>query len=254
VRLLQIASDRIASAIQTRQLALERAASSVLERSLLPGRLPVCPGLRFATRFVAAEHRVGGDWYDLFTLPSGTLWVVVGDVAGHGLSAAVVMGRIRSALRAYTMLDLPPEDVLTLVDRKVNHFEIGTIATVACAVVEPPYEAMTISLAGHPPPVMVAADRAPEFVDVDPSPPIGTNVDVRRRSATVALEPDSLVAFYTDGLVERRGESLDAGMERLLRAMSVGPAERVAADVMRDMIGTTVPIDDIALVVMRRGH
>ena len=165
--LLQIVADRVAGAIQTQQLAIERATTLLLERSLLPGKLPSCSGLSFATRFVAAEGRtVGGDWFDLFTLPSGQLWIVVGDVAGHGLQAAVVMGRIRSALRAYTLLDAPaPERVLDLVDRKVNHFEIGTIATVACAVFDPPYDTMTLAVAGHPPPVVAVPGLPAAFAE-----------------------------------------------------------------------------------------
>src|SRR4029077_2968487 len=106
-----------------------------LEHSLQPERLPNHPAFELAARYVpAAEEAVGGDWYDVFTLPSGDLWIVVGDVAGHGINASIVMGRIRSALRAYALLDLPVDEVLNLVDRKVEHFEIGTVATVACAV------------------------------------------------------------------------------------------------------------------------
>jgi hypothetical protein len=112
VELLQVVGERIAGAVQSRQLVIERGAAGLLERSLLPTKLPNCPGLTFATRYVAAEHTVGGDWYDLFTLPSGQLWIVVGDVTGHGLQAAVVMGRIRSALRAYALVSDTPEHVL----------------------------------------------------------------------------------------------------------------------------------------------
>ena len=111
---------------------------------------------------------MGGDWYDVFTLPSGQLWIVVGDVAGHGLHAAVVMGRIRSALRAYSLIDAPVAHVLDLVDRKVNHFEIATIATVACAVSNPPYETLTLAVAGHPPPVLASPGRPASFVEVKP--------------------------------------------------------------------------------------
>lgn len=252
--LLQVVGDRIAGAIQTRQLADERAATGLLERSLLPTRLPSCPGLTFATRFVGAEHQtIGGDWYDLFTVESGQLWIVVGDVAGHGLDAAVVMGRIRSALRAYSLLGESPERVLDLVDRKVNHFELGAMATVACAVLEPPYETMRIALAGHPPPVIAASRQRAALVEVEPSPPIGMQLSAgSRRSTTVPLAPDSVVAFYTDGLIERRGESLDVGFSRLQQAMSLGPPEDVARDIMRHVIGDYVPQDDIALVVMRR--
>jgi len=252
--LLQVVGDRIAGAIQTRQLADERAATGLLERSLLPTKLPSCPGLAFATRYVGAEHKtIGGDWYDLFTVASGQLWIVMGDVAGHGLQAAVVMGRIRSALRAYSLLDESPERVLDLVDLKVNHFELGAMATVACAVLDPPYETMRIALAGHPPPVIAAPRQPAALAEVEPSPPIGTQFSFgNRRSTTVPLAPDSVVAFYTDGLIERRGESLDVGFSRLRQAMSLGPAENVARDIMRHVIGNHVPQDDIALVVMSR--
>jgi phosphoserine phosphatase RsbU/P len=252
--LLQVVGDRIAGAIQTRQLADERAATGLLERSLLPTKLPSCPGLAFATRYVGAEHKtIGGDWYDIFTVASGQLWIVMGDVAGHGLHAAVVMGRIRSALRAYSLLDESPERVLDLVDRKVNHFEFGAMATVACAVLDPPYETMTIALAGHPPPMIAAPRQRTALAEVEPSPPIGTQLSFgNRRSTTIPLAPDSVVAFYTDGLIERRGESLDVGFSRLRQAMSLGPPEVVARDIMRHVIGDYVPQDDIALLVMRR--
>ena len=251
--LLKIVADRVAGAIQTQQLAIERATTLLLERSLEPGTLPRCPGLSFATRYVAAEGRtVGGDWFDLFTLPSGQLWIVVGDVAGHGLQAAVVMGRLRSALRAYTLLDAPPEHVLDLVDRKVNHFEIGTIATVACAVFDPPYDTMTVALAGHPPPVVAVPGLPASFAEVAPSPPIGTHLTHQRTSTTITLAPDAVVAFYTDGLIERRGESLDIGLERLREAISPGAPDRVAHEIMRHLVGSRMPEDDIALVVVHR--
>ena len=253
VELLQIVGDRVAGAVQTRRFALEQAATDILERSLLPARLPECPGLSFATRYVAAAERtVGGDWYDLFMLPSGQLWIVVGDVAGHGLQSAVVMGRIRSALRAYTMLDVPPEQVLDLVDRKVHHFEMGTIATVACAVSTPPYDTLTIAVAGHPPPVIAVPGQPASYAEIQASPPIGTYLEVARRAATITLSPNTVVAFCTDGLIERRGESLDVGLDRLRSAISPGAPDRVARDVMRQLVGDRVVSDDIALVVLRR--
>ncbi len=253
VELLQIVGDRVASAVQTRRFALEQAATDILERSLLPARLPECPGLSFATRYVAAAERtVGGDWYDLFMLPSGQLWIVVGDVAGHGLQSGVVMGRIRSALRAYTMLDVPPELVLDLVDHKVHHFEIGTIATVACAVSTPPYDTLTIAVAGHPPPVIAVPGQPASYPEIQASPPIGTYLEVPRRATIITLSPNTVVAFYTDGLIERRGESLDVGLDRLRSAISPGAPDRVARDVMRQLVGDRVVSDDIALVVLHR--
>jgi phosphoserine phosphatase RsbU/P len=253
--LLQVVADWMAGAVRVRQSALERAATDLVVRSLLPATLPTYPGITFAARYAPAqEHNVGGDWYDIFTLPSGQLWVVVGDVAGHGLEAAVVMGRIRSALRAYSLIDAPVAHVLDLVDRKVSHFESATMATVACAVSNPPYETLTVAVAGHPPPVLAAPGQPAVFVDVKVGPPIGMNLRVRREATTMTLPANSVMAFYTDGLVERRGECLDVGLERLRRATSPGPPNRVAADIMRKVVGRTVLHDDVALVVMRRAE
>jgi serine phosphatase RsbU (regulator of sigma subunit) len=253
IELLTALADRVSTAIETRGYAIERAAAVLLERSLLPGRLPRCLGLDFATRYVATEGRaVGGDWYDLFTVPSGALWIVVGDVAGHGLKSAVIMGRIRSALRAYALIESSPHAVLDLVDRKVDHFEIETLATVVCAVLEPPYDTMTVAVAGHPPPVIVTPGQPAFFAEVAVSPPIGTNWGSPRASSTIALPPEAVVAFYTDGLVERRREVLDIGLERLRQAISLGPPNRVAQDIMRRVLTGIVPQDDIALVVVRR--
>ena len=162
----------------------------------MPPVLPRHPGLELAARYVPAEtNTVGGDWYDVFTLPSGQLWIVVGDVAGHGLQAAVVMGRVRSALRAYSMLDLPPEEVVELVDRKVHHFEMGTIVTLGCAVLQPPFDTVRVAVAGHPAPVVAAPDEPSAFARIDITPPLGTRSELRRSSTTFSLPPGAVVVF-----------------------------------------------------------
>jgi serine phosphatase RsbU (regulator of sigma subunit) len=253
VGLLQVVAERVAGAIQGRTLAVERAAAALLERSLLPEQLPDYPGLELAARYVAAQGKaIGGDWYDVFTLPSGQLWVVVGDVGGHGIEASIVMGRIRSALRAYSLLDLPPEEVLRLVDRKVDHFEFGSLATVACAVTAPPYDILTIALAGHVPPVIALPNQAPEVVVVRPGPPLGSGWSDDYTSVTFPMTPGTTVVLYTDGLVERRDEPIDVGIERLRAnvAASVHP-RRLTASLMHQLVGSTVADDDIALVVLR---
>ena len=253
IDLLQIVADRVAAAIQGRSLVIERAAAALLERSLLPRTLPRCSGLQLAARYVPAEGlMVGGDWYDVFTTPSGDLWIVVGDVAGHGLAAAVVMGRIRSALRAYTLLDLPPEEVLRLVDRKVCHFEIDSLATVACAVASPPFSTLRVALAGHPPPVVAIPGQPTVLASVEVDPPLGVGSPARSPATTLALEPGTVVAFYTDGLIERRGEPIDVGFQRLCAATAAGQADLVARDMMRALVAEVVPDDDIALVVLGR--
>jgi len=253
VELLEVVADRVAGAMQARQLATERAAAGLLERSLLPTKLPRCAGLDLAARYAAAEDRtVGGDWYDVFTLPNGELWIVVGDVAGHGLRAAVVMGRIRSALRAYSLLELPPEKVLELVDRKVKHFEIGTFVTVVCAVTSPPFDGVRLAVAGHPPPAVAVPGRPTALAEIEVGPPLGVVSDFERSATTVALTRGTVIAFYTDGLVERRGEHLDVGLERLCAAVSSDSAATVAREVMRRLVGSRIPQDDIALVILQR--
>jgi serine phosphatase RsbU (regulator of sigma subunit) len=187
-------------------------------------------------------------------LPSGQLWIVVGDVAGHGMQASIVMGRVRSALRAYSLLDLPPEEVLRLVDRKVKHFEIGTIVTVACAVSDPPYDTMTLALAGHPPPVVAVPGERPALAAVRAAPPLGLGWDRRQSSTVLTVSPGTVVAFYTDGLVERRGEPIDVGLDRLCDAISPAHPQAVTADLMHQLVGTTLTYDDIALVVLRKAH
>ncbi|HEY7010285.1 MAG TPA: GAF domain-containing SpoIIE family protein phosphatase, partial [Jatrophihabitantaceae bacterium] len=216
VELLQIAAERIAAAVQSRRYAVEAAAASLLERGLLPTRLPRVPGLEFAARYVATENRaIGGDWYDAFRLPDGAVWVVTGDVAGHGLNAAVVMGRVRSALRAYALLGEGPGRVLTLTDRKVEYFEIGAMITVVCAVAYPPYAEWVITSAGHLPPVLAVPGAEAVLAPVPPCPPLGTVPNVARDEVRLEVPPGGLLVLYTDGLVERRDTGIDTGLKRL---------------------------------------
>ena len=251
--LLGVVADRVAGAVQSHNLAVERAAADMLERSLLPQRLPYCPGLEFAARYVPQEGRaVGGDWYDVFTLPSGVLWVVIGDVAGHGLPAAVVMGRVRSTVRAYALEEYPPDDVLGLVDRKVQHFEVDTMITLECAVSRPPYDQFQIVSAGHPPPILAMSDQPATIVDIDVRPPLGIGSGRQPAPTTLSLPRGGVLVLYTDGVVERRGEGLDVGLERLRAAVSADEPEGVCRTVMREMVGSYRPEDDVALVVVQR--
>ncbi len=240
-------------AIQARQLAVERVATALLERSLLPGRLPKCPGLEFATRYLTPDELVGGDWYDVFTVPSGELWVVTGDVAGRGLHAAVVMGRVRSALRSYALVSSDPAEVLELTSRKVQHFEMDTMVTAVCATSYFPYNEFRIATAGHPPPLLVPVDGPGDFADLRIGPPLGVRCETRS-STVVPLPEGGVMVLYTDGLIERRGEILDQGMERLrnlLIADSADSAEGVCRRLSRAMVEHGVQ-DDVAIVAVRR--
>ncbi len=254
VATMQLLADRLAMAIQVEALEENRTATMALQRSLLPSTLPDVPGLDFGARYVpGAETGLGGDWYDLFSLPGDRLGVVMGDVSGHGLDAAVIMGRLRSALRAYALDCESPAEVLAKLDRKANHFEHGAMATVAYGIIGPDREALTLSLAGHLPPVLALPGEAARLVDSPPDPPIGLTIGVpERRTTVVELPSEGVLVFYTDGLVERRDRPVDVGMEQLAAAVRAGDPERVCAQVMAAMIGNRPAQDDVAVLAIRR--
>jgi sigma-B regulation protein RsbU (phosphoserine phosphatase) len=253
VEILQMAGERVSAATVARRLAISAAAAGLLERGLQPTRLPTLTGLQLAARYVPAEGRaVGGDWYDAFSLPSGDLWLVTGDVAGHGLDAAVVMGRVKSALRAYALLGEPPERVMELTDRKVHHFEIGTMVTLACAVAQPPYDRVRICLAGHPPPVLAASGDRGRLVEMPVGPPLGVLPTTARTSVEMAWPVGAVLLFYTDGLVERRDADLSARLDQLAHAVPATDPDTACAVVMHEMIRNDAVPDDIAVLAARR--
>ncbi len=251
--LLQVAAQRVVAGIQSRQLAVESAAATLLERGLQPGRLPDLPGIQLAARYVTAENRlIGGDWYDAFTVPSGQMWLIVGDVAGHGLNAAVTMGRVKSALRAYALQCDTPHDALQHTDQKVQHFEIGAMITIVCAVSSPPYDHFEICSAGHPPPVIAVPGRRAEFVHLPSAPPIGALPDVKRTARSVDVPYGATLVLYTDGLVEDRDRPIDEGLRKLRAATNADDPAIVCRTVMHDLIGNRTAIDDVAVLALRR--
>jgi phosphoserine phosphatase RsbU/P len=253
INVLQLAADRIATTSYAEQSATDRAAARTLQQSLLPTRLPEVDGLEIGTRFVAAEDfGVGGDWYDAFRLPDDRVGVVIGDVAGSGLGAAVVMGRLRSALRAYALETASPAAALDRLVRKFAHFEPDAMATVLYLTIDPDLATFTLASSGHLPPVMAVPGRDPIVVDCCPSPPIGAPHSAPHRDVVAELVPGATVACYTDGLVERRCEPIDDGLERLRRALKTGPVEEVCSTVMSALIGSDGVQDDTALFVFRR--
>jgi phosphoserine phosphatase RsbU/P len=253
INLLQVAAERMALATRAHMSAVDRAATLALQRSLLPAPHMSVPGLQFAARYVpGARAAVGGDWYDVFTLPSGYIGVVIGDVVGHGLRAAVVMGRIRSALRAYALESDDPAEVLSRLDRKITIFEPGAMATVLYTVIEPGLGAMRTSVAGHPPPVLATPTEPGRLAQLVPDLPLGVDMNSPRRSATMEFPSGALLLCYTDGLVERRDTPLNKGLERLSDQVKAGPAEEVCARVMSVMIGTEPVSDDVAVLAIAR--
>lgn len=252
VELLELAAERVASAIQARRLAVESAAGAVLERELLPTRLPSLPGIEFAARYAPAEDRsIGGDWYDAFLVPSGELWLVIGDVAGHGLKSAVMVSRVKTALRSFSLLGVDPGEVLALTNSTLMHFETNTMVTVLCAVAGPPFETFRIWSAGHPPPLR-ASSAGSALVDVRPGPPLGASPDAVYPPTAVDLARGETLLLYTDGLIERSGEPLDVGFERLRAAVTESAPEAICRDVMLGLIGNASTHDDVALLAVHR--
>jgi serine phosphatase RsbU (regulator of sigma subunit) len=252
IELLQMAADRAAAAVQSMTAQADRIAAVALQRSLVPTALPAVAGAELAARYVPGDGGVGGDWYDVFTLPSGELCLVMGDVAGSGLPSAVIMGRMRSALRAYALETRDPAEVLARLDRKMQHFEPDAMATVLYAVIDPALDQMHVCLAGHFPPVIARPGQQAELARVTPGIVIGVSPGAQRPVTTVPIPPGALVCFYTDGLIERRGEVIDDGLARLCRAVTAEPADAACAAVMRALVGSEPAGDDIALLMFRR--
>jgi len=250
--LLQMAADRAAVAVQSMMAQTDRIAATALQRSLLPSALPVVDGAKMAARYVPGSGVVGGDWYDVFSLPAGELCMVIGDVAGSGLHAAVIMGRMRSALRAYALETNDPAEVLSRLDRKMQHFEPDALATVLYAVFDRSLDQMRVSLAGHFPPVIARPGQPAEVADIPTGLMIGIAPSPRRQVTTVSVTPGTLLCFYTDGLIERPSELIDEGLARLCQAIPAEPPEVACAAVMAAMVGSQPARDDIALLIAQR--
>jgi len=247
--LLQLAADRAAAAVQALTWRTDRAAVTALQRSLVPQAPSQVPGADLAVRYVPGEGSVGGDWYDIFMLPSGQLCTVIGDVAGSGLPAAVIMGRMRSTLRAYAIETADPAEILARLDVKMQHFEPGALATVLCAVFDSDLEKVHISTAGHLPPIFIWPGQPAAIADVPPDLMIGVADAGCRHVTTLETPPGTTLCLYTDGLVERRDRPLDEEIAVLCAALTAGPADAVCTAAMAAM-ARSAPADDIALLVL----
>lgn len=252
VDLLQIAADRAALAVEALTARLDRAATRTLQGSLLPTALPDLDGLSMAARYVAGTGNLGGDWYDVFPLPSGAVCAVIGDVAGSGLQAAVIMGRMRSALRSYALETEDPAEIISRLDRKMRYFEPDAMATVLCAIISPARDQMLVSSAGHLPLIVAAPGHAatPAYIGADP--PIGVAPLDRHEPSILSFPPGAVLCLYTDGLVERRDRPIDDGIARLCAAVTPGAPDACCAAVMAAMASYSTHTDDVALLLIHR--
>lgn len=223
-----------------------------LQRSLLPAQIPSTEELEVAARYAAgaADTDVGGDWYDVVALGGGRLAVIIGDVMGRGVPAAAVMGQLRTGARTCARLDLRPSEVLDVLDGLLRDLDQDSIATCIYGVFDPHARELRLASAGHPPPLLRLLDGTVCPLPLEVSAPLG--IGEPSRESCVRLQPGSLLAFYTDGLIEVRGSDVDAGVERLTDAVAEGPAdlEALADHVIAQMTGGTSH-DDTALLLVR---
>jgi anti-sigma regulatory factor (Ser/Thr protein kinase)/GAF domain-containing protein len=252
---LQVAAARAAPGIERArlfsELEREHRVAMVLQRSLLPKRLIDVIGVTTAARYLPASDDVGGDWYDVFELARGRLGVAIGDVVGHGVRAAALMGQLRTALHAYAMEDYGPARTLELVDRFVQAMPDYPMATAAYAVLQPDTGEVQIASAGHLPPVVVSRDGG-RVVKVTPSAPLGAFSYGRVQEHELILAPGETLVFYTDGLVERPGTPLNESIDELLAAVQgTGSVDELCRRAVDRMVPTGRLRDDVAIVAIQ---
>jgi PAS domain S-box-containing protein len=253
--LLVLMADRAGLAIEHAR-AYEREVGTVemLQRSLLPDRLPVVPGVRLAARYLpgAAGINVGGDWYDAIPLEDGRVGLAMGDVVGHGLGAAALMGQLRHAARAYALEGHSPPAVLDRLDRLVRSLPGAQMATLLYLVVDSDLATVRFASAGHVPPLVVGPDGEARFLEGAPNPPLGVFDSLGHEELTARLEPGSTIVLYTDGLVEERGASIDAGLEALRKAARhPGDPEDLCDHLVDSMLAIHPADDDIAVLAVQ---
>jgi hypothetical protein len=231
----------------------QHSVAHTLQQSLLPDRLPDVAGMEVAVRYEpgVAGLEVGGDWYDVVAVGPDRLFVVIGDVAGRGVNAATTMASLRYAIRAFASQGDPPEVILEKLNA-VNGVAVdGRFATVLCATVDLTTGAITMANAGHPSPLLL--DRAgSRFVETPVGVPIGVMPSARYSSVTVPVAGGTTLLAFTDGLFERRGETVDVGMERL-RMAAVGADGSLPGllDGVVDDLSEEGRADDAALLGLR---
>ena len=229
--------------------------AETLQRSLLPARLPDVPGVAVAARYVPAtsDVQIGGDWYDVLQLPDGQVGLAIGDVAGHGVSAAATMAQVRMALRVYALQDASPATVLRSVHRLVSQLPMPEMVTLLYAVLDPRTRRLRVASAGHPPVLAFSATGA-SYLKVGLAPPVGVTAEAIYEESVHRLEPGATLLLYTDGLVERRGASITEGLDRLCTAaaaMAGEDLERLCDHLLTTMIEPHHLADDVALIAVR---
>jgi anti-sigma regulatory factor (Ser/Thr protein kinase)/putative methionine-R-sulfoxide reductase with GAF domain len=252
---LQVAAARAAPGIERARLlsALEHEhrVAMVLQRSLLPKKLVDVAGITVAARYLPAADEVGGDWYDVFELPRGKIGVAIGDVVGHGVGAAALMGQLRTALHSYAMEDHGPGRTLELVDRFAQAMPDYAMATAMYGVFDPETDSLTVASCGHLPP-MIVGPQGSRIVDVEPNAPLGAFPYGRVREHELVLATGETLVLYTDGLVERREAPLTESIDELRRVVaSARSVEEICDLALERLVPFHGAHDDVAIVALQ---
>jgi serine phosphatase RsbU (regulator of sigma subunit) len=231
----------------------QRNVSLTLQRSLLPRELPTIEGVEFAARYLPGESavEVGGDWYSAIAVDDQRFAFVVGDVSGRGLAAATVMAGLRYTIRAYAAIGYGPARILEMASKEINIESDGHFATVLVGLVDNGRREVTLANAGHLPALLLNHEQS-EFIEVPVGLPLGVGPPAYD-SVTIPLAPNSTLIAYTDGLVERRSEALDAGLERLRRAASAeaSSVDDLLTSIVDELFAEHVSDDDTAILAIR---
>lgn len=231
----------------------ESRAASILQRSMMPTRPPRLPGVCIAHRYMPGDRQaqVGGDWFDAIQLPGGRVALIVGDVMGHGLLSAAVMGQFRTSVITMAALDLPPAQLLRHLDNLAHRLGPEHLATCVYAVYDPIHRTLTLANAGHIPPVLARHDGRSELLRIPEGAPIGVG-GVPFETVEIAVPDGSWLVLCTDGLVEVRGQGIDAGLAAL--CSHVIEPQQTPEDVCEQILGRVHSedrADDVALLVAR---
>jgi PAS domain S-box-containing protein len=251
-----VTEERALLADRERLYQVEHRLATTLQLAMLGSsdadddRVSICAAYRPAME----ELAVGGDWYDVVTPPNGSIGLMVGDVVGRGINAATAMGQLRSALSALGYAERDPAAAIEALERFAVKLPDAHSATCLYALIDPAEESLTYSSAGHIPPLVIDPDGRAEFLDQHQDPPLVVAEGVRRQATVRSFPAGSTLVLCTDGLVERRGESIDAGLARLARAVTRDPGrpiEEMVDRVIEELLPGPEASDDVAVIAAR---
>lgn len=252
--LLGLAAQGGHALARSRLFEREKVISQALQRTLLPAELPTLEAASIASRYLPGNRdvEVGGDWYDVLQTSDQRVILAVGDVAGHSIDSAAVMGQIRNAVRSYAWEGHTPDAVLDRTNKLLCGLEPGVLVT--CCLVELHLDEgiASVALAGHPPPLVRKPDGATSFLEARADPPLGTDDQGKYRATTLFVEPSDTIVMYTDGLIESRSDSIVAGLDELARAAQASSTNcpEDLADELIEAMDVKHREDDVAMLLV----